>query len=162
MKQIKLPYVMLVLLLFVTGINVSAQTRIYKGDSRSSFDLLIEIKDSLVYNKLSNLNKNPSYVFKNNELYGLNRFQQPLGRPYLKIEKNKIIINDNFSSNVLCTIDGDNIHLGDGTFISNTIAYHVQRDKIYLGESTFNPILYTIEGDYNLYQIVCLLFLGMN
>jgi len=132
-------------------------TTIYKGESRSNLDALITLKDSIIYNTYKN---EPIYIIKNKKIFGLDNMKRPSTKPLLVINGNKIMLEGNFGSNTLYTIDGNNVHLGDGNFMNNTIAYRIENNRVYLGDSAWHPTLYTIDGEIDLTIIACFLFLG--
>jgi hypothetical protein len=154
-------HITLILILF-SQVILFSQTKIYKGDSESTFDCLYTISDEKIYEGDSESVFDILYTIKNNGIYdkeerSFSQFNRLVSFKGLKIYKGSSTMH---FDEVTYTIIDNKVYKGNSNGSTFDCVYTYEDGKLYEGDSTsVFDLLYTIKGFVSLSQIAGLLLL---
>ena len=155
MNSKKMKRSLLIVALFLVFSSLNAQTKVFKGTSTYSSDVICTLNNSKVYKKSSSYSSdvvctiNGSKVYKANSSYSSDvMYTVSDGKVYKG--------NSSYSSDIVMTIRDGKIYKGTSSYSSDVIAT-IKDGKVYTGNSSYSSdIQFSINGFVTIVEFVAI------
>lgn len=147
---------LILLLILFTQIVIFSQTKIYSGDSKSTFDCLYTFSDEKIYKGDSESVFDILYTIKNDGIYDKEERSFSQYNRLVSFAGQKVYIGNSTMhfNDVTYTIIDNKIYKGNSNGSTFDCLYTYKDGKLYEGDSSsVFDLLYTIEGFVSLEQI---------